>query len=85
MQVGPIDPNDTEYGDDSGVTQERYEDNGTIAFRTCSHSLRFPYTHVVRLATAQYTGDSEPRSFQDAFDYWVLSKALQNIAFHTMA
>jgi hypothetical protein len=60
---------------------------GTLSFRTCFRSVRFPASYFVQLATAQYTGNptSEPASFIDAYHSWLLIEILGSIGNHSMA
>jgi hypothetical protein len=57
---------------------------GTISFRTCFRTARFPADHVLRLASATYTRGAEPGSFVKACHHWLLVEILSAIGSHTM-
>lgn len=57
---------------------------GTISFRTCFRTVRFPAEYVVRLASAVYSPGSEPGSFKKACHHWLLVEILNAIGNHTM-
>jgi hypothetical protein len=58
---------------------------GKLCFRTCFQRVLIPASYVIRLATAAYSTITEPRSFCDAFDHWLLCKILNAIGNHTTA
>jgi hypothetical protein len=57
---------------------------GTLSFRTCFRSVRFPAGYFVKLATADYSPGSEPASFSDAYHSWFLVEILNSIGNHSI-
>lgn len=57
---------------------------GKVAFKTCFKQAYFPASWLAKLARAEYDGISEPRSFQEAADYWFLVEILNAIGSHTV-
>ena len=57
---------------------------GTVSFRTCFRSVRFPASYLVQLATARYNPGSEPASFIDAYHSWLLIEILNSIGNHSI-
>lgn len=53
--------------------------NGKIAIATCSKTIKLPISHILGLARTVYTNSSEPHSFRDAFDHWLLTELLASI------
>ncbi|KAF7339062.1 hypothetical protein MVEN_01982500 [Mycena venus] len=82
IEIGPIATNDPMY---ASQESELYASAGTICFRTCTRSMRYPVDYLLRLAAAEYDEDSEPASFQEAYDFWVLRECLLTIGRHSMA
>ncbi|KAJ7769140.1 hypothetical protein DFH07DRAFT_1006888 [Mycena maculata] len=77
IKVGPIDARDTTYA--TADSRELNAANGTVLFRTCFRTARYPVQYVLSLAQAQYSPQSEPANFQEAFDYWFLRQCLLGI------
>jgi hypothetical protein len=84
LQIAPL-----EDGDDRDFTSDTHHSlmgtMGTIAFRTCFRSVRFPPAHVARLALAHYSPGTEPTSFSKALHHWLLVEILGAIGSHTIA
>ncbi|KAJ6577275.1 hypothetical protein B0H19DRAFT_1252644 [Mycena capillaripes] len=64
---------------------ELYASADTICFHTCTRSMHYPVDYLQHLAAADYDEDSEPASFQEAYDFWVLRECLLTIGRHTPA
>jgi hypothetical protein len=57
---------------------------GTLSFRTCFRSVRFPASYFVQLATAHYNSGSEPAFLINAYHSWLLIEILSSIGNHSM-
>lgn len=64
---------------------ELYAGAGTICFRTCTRSMRYPIEYLQGLARVHYEDTQEPSSFQQAYDFWMLRECLRAIGRHSMA
>ncbi|KAJ7433976.1 hypothetical protein FB451DRAFT_1470353 [Mycena latifolia] len=82
IHVGPVATLDGRYAGENAILYAR---QGIACFRTCSHSMFYPATYVLDLASNQYNEDTEPSSFQNAFDDWMLRQCLVAIGRHSMA
>ncbi|KAJ7468521.1 hypothetical protein FB451DRAFT_1400897 [Mycena latifolia] len=82
IHVAPVATLDGRYADENASLYAR---QGIVCFRTCSRSMFYPATYVLDLASNQYSEDSEPSSFQNAFDDWMLRQCLVAIGRHSMA
>jgi hypothetical protein len=59
--------------------------NGKIGFRTCTQTVLIPTSYIIRLASTLYSASTEPHSFSDAIDHWLLCEILNAIGNHTIA
>ncbi|KAJ7474611.1 hypothetical protein B0H11DRAFT_1866205 [Mycena galericulata] len=82
IKIGPIETHDETYALPGG--RELLANNGTILFRTCFRTARYPVDYVLHLAEAQHSPESEPHDFQEAFDYWFLRQCLLAIGRYNM-
>ena len=82
-QVFAAGDNDSDYSPYSHRTA--MANMGTLSFRTCFRTVRFPASYLVQLATAHYSPGSEPASFIDAYHSWLLIEILSSIGNHSMA
>ncbi|KAI0311373.1 hypothetical protein OF83DRAFT_1087743 [Amylostereum chailletii] len=83
VQVIFVDGESHAYSDDPDI-QEAMRRQGTISFRMCFSTARIPAEYVISLAAEVYAGGREPRTFEDAFDHWMLTQILTSIGGHTM-
>ncbi|KAF7367803.1 hypothetical protein MSAN_00844500 [Mycena sanguinolenta] len=81
IEIGPIATDDPMY---SPEHSQSFANFGTVCFRTCTRSMRYPIDYLLGLATTQYNTTDEPATFQDAFDFWVLKQCLVTIGRHSM-
>lgn len=58
--------------------------NGKISYRTCFNVARLPASYIARLHQTAFSADQEPRSFERAFDHWLLVECLAAIGGLTM-
>ncbi|KAJ7092068.1 hypothetical protein B0H15DRAFT_948250 [Mycena belliarum] len=84
ITVAPVSTLDTRYGN-SVQNASLYASQGIVCFRTCSRAMYYPVTYVLDLASNNYDHDSEPSSFQNAFDDWMLRQCLVAIGRHSIA
>ncbi|KAK7043511.1 hypothetical protein R3P38DRAFT_2767227 [Favolaschia claudopus] len=82
IDIGPIATNDGAYAVEEN---QLYASAGTICFRTCTRSMRYPAEYLLQLASTTYTEGSEPSNFQEAFNFWILRECLLTIGRHSMA
>ena len=83
FQIRFISDNDPSYGDDNN--RDGMIRQGKVAFRTCFHLALIPASYVIQLANQAYsTTGSQPFSFRDAFDHWILCETLNAIGNHTV-
>jgi hypothetical protein len=85
FQVRLVADNDPSYGNDQNRTAMIRQ--GKISFRTCFQTVLIPASYVLVLAGKHYSASatgSEPTSFRDAFDHWMLCETLNAIASHTI-
>lgn len=57
---------------------------GTICFQTCTKQVKVPLPYLEKLADATYAAETEPASFQAAFDHWFLCELLNAIGNHSI-
>ncbi|KAF8155360.1 hypothetical protein K438DRAFT_356827 [Mycena galopus ATCC 62051] len=81
IEIGPISCLDATYAQEINRV---YGSFGTVCFRSCGRSMRYPIEHLFTLARASYGGPSEPASLQEAIDYWLLVECLQIIGRYSM-
>ncbi|KAJ7482729.1 hypothetical protein FB451DRAFT_121952 [Mycena latifolia] len=84
---GPVGRDDPGYGSSGSLdvaTREMLASNGIFLFRTCSRTAMYPVEYALELAQGHYTPESEPRDFQEAFDFWFLQQCLLAIGRHNM-
>ncbi|KAK6988902.1 hypothetical protein R3P38DRAFT_238389 [Favolaschia claudopus] len=82
IDIGPIATDDGGYALEEN---QLYASAGTVCFRTCTRSMRYPIDYLFQLASGIYTEGSEPSTFQEAFDFWILRECLLTIGRHSMA
>ncbi|KAJ7149802.1 hypothetical protein C8R43DRAFT_951776 [Mycena crocata] len=82
IHLGPIETRDQGYG--NAQSREFLASNGTIVFRTCLRSARYPIDYVLQLSQRHYSPEGEPADFQEAFDFWFLQQCLLAIGRHNM-
>ncbi|KAJ7886334.1 hypothetical protein B0H13DRAFT_2666706 [Mycena leptocephala] len=78
--LGPVGTQDPMYA--APEHREMLAANGTFSFRTCIRTAMYPVQYVLRLAQGQYSPESEPADFQEAFDFWFLRQCLLGIGRH---
>ncbi|KAF8130484.1 hypothetical protein K438DRAFT_1999370 [Mycena galopus ATCC 62051] len=81
IEIGPISCLDATYAQEINRV---YGSFGTVCFRSCGRSMRYPIEHLFTLARASYGDPSEPASLQEAIDYWLLVECLQIIGRYSM-
>ncbi|KAJ7103713.1 hypothetical protein C8R43DRAFT_963836 [Mycena crocata] len=74
IHLGPIETRDQGYG--NAQSREFLASNGTIVFRTCLRSARYPIDYVLQLSQRHYSPEGEPADFQEGFDFWFLQQCL---------
>ena len=78
FQIRFISDNDPLYNDDNNHAGMIYQSK--VAFRTCFHLVLIPASYVIQLANQAYsTMRSQPFSFCNAFDHWMLCETLNAI------
>jgi hypothetical protein len=58
---------------------------GKFSFRTCFRQAFIPASYLLNLTRQSYSGDSEPKTLQDAVNHWLLIEILGAIGGHTVA
>ncbi|KAJ7128847.1 hypothetical protein C8R46DRAFT_926163, partial [Mycena filopes] len=86
IRFGPIGTHEGGYGEpgSTAADRNRLASSGTFHIQTCHRTLRYPVEYALHLAEGNYASDSEPASFQDAFDFWFLQQCLLAIGRHNM-
>ncbi|KAJ3826377.1 hypothetical protein F5880DRAFT_1476387 [Lentinula raphanica] len=54
-------------------------DHGTISFKTCTRKMHIPASYLLKLLTASYNTDSEPRNARDSIFHWFFVQILGSI------
>ncbi|KAJ7186598.1 hypothetical protein C8R46DRAFT_1024634 [Mycena filopes] len=82
ITIGPVSTTDPSYS--TPLLRDMHAGNGVILFRTCLRTALYPVDYVFQLAQAQYSPESEPSDFQEAFDFWLLQQCLLAIGRHNI-
>ena len=56
---------------------------GTLSYRTCVRCVLIPASYILTLVNNDYDLQTEPRTFPNAVDHWLLVQILSVIGFHT--
>ena len=76
---------DSPLYDTSPAVRAMMAERGKIGFRTCYRTAYIPIEYLVSLMRADYTQNSEPYTWEDAVDHWLLCECLGAIGGHTVA
>nr|GAT42414.1 predicted protein [Mycena chlorophos] len=82
LEIFPARSTDSEYAPTNGHAHQAAA--GTIQWCTCFSTGRFPIEYLLDLARAHYDGSTEPASFQEACDFWIMQQCCSVIGRHNM-